>query len=140
MPLGGRSDFCERHSNGGHIRSPSLKLAPEQKRASSSSAAHGVRLVLVGLGDDLVMESTTSTPAACSDSPASWPRSPCYPTPVSRSRRRLRAPAELRSGALACGYDTRMHALLLRIAVLGPVWLYHPLGNCTGTPRNGRGA
>jgi hypothetical protein len=25
-----------------------------------------------------------------------------------------------------------MHALLLRIAVLGPVWLYHPLGNCTG--------
>jgi len=27
-----------------------------------------------------------------------------------------------------------MHALLLRIAVLGPVWLYHPLGNCTGTP------
>jgi hypothetical protein len=27
-----------------------------------------------------------------------------------------------------------MHALLLRIAVLGPEWLYHPLGNCTGTP------
>jgi hypothetical protein len=26
-----------------------------------------------------------------------------------------------------------MHALLVRIAVLGPVWLYHPLGNCTGT-------
>jgi hypothetical protein len=26
-----------------------------------------------------------------------------------------------------------MHALFLRIAVLGPVWLYHPLGNCTGT-------
>jgi len=26
-----------------------------------------------------------------------------------------------------------MHALLLRIAVLGPVWLYHPLGDCTGT-------
>jgi hypothetical protein len=26
-----------------------------------------------------------------------------------------------------------MHALLLRIAVFGPVWLYHPLGNCTGT-------
>jgi hypothetical protein len=26
-----------------------------------------------------------------------------------------------------------MHALVLRIAVLGPVWLYHPLGNCTGT-------
>lgn len=26
-----------------------------------------------------------------------------------------------------------MHALFLRIAVLGPQWLYHPLGNCTGT-------
>ncbi len=25
-----------------------------------------------------------------------------------------------------------MHALLLRLAVLGPDWLYHPLGNCTG--------
>ena len=48
-------------------------------------------------------------------------------------RPRLRAPAELRSDALACGYDAPMHALLLRIAVLGPVWLYHPLGNCTGT-------